>query len=96
MAAYILAQIHVTDPGWVEDYIPSVHAMIEEAGGRYLVQAREAEHLEGDSPTPTVTAIIEFPTMDEAKAFYDSPVYRPQLEARLAGSTGDLWLLPGS
>lgn len=95
MAAYIFAQLQIQDDSWVADYIPKVHALVEAAGGRYIVQTPEADHLEGDSAAPSITAVIEFPNMEAARKFYQSAEYQPHLKARLAGATGDLWLLDG-
>ncbi len=96
MTAYIVAQLNIQDDSWIADYIPKVHAMVEAAGGRYLVQTPEAEHLEGDAAAPSITVVIEFPSKEAAMGFYRSAEYQPQLKARLAGSNGDLWLLDGA
>jgi len=95
MAAYIIAQLTVHDPSWVKEYGNVVGPLVAEHGGRYLVSSPKTAQLEGTSAVPTVTAILEFPDLESAQAFYDSDAYKPQLEARLAGATGDLWLVPG-
>ncbi len=93
MVAYVIAEVHITDDSWVEDYIPKVHAQVEALGGRYLAQSLAPDHLEGDGSVPSVIALLEFPSIDVAKTWYNSADYQPYMKARMAGSTGDLWLI---
>ncbi len=95
MAAYVIGYVTVTDPSWIEDYIPKVQAMVESHGGRYLARAPELEQLEGPGDPPSVAVILEFPSMAAAKQWYDSAEYLPQRQARQAGSTGTLLLMEG-
>ena len=44
---------------------------------------------------PTVIVVLEFPTTEQAKAWYDSPEYQPYIKMRQAGATGDLFLVSG-
>jgi uncharacterized protein (DUF1330 family) len=95
MVAYAVVQLHVHDPSWIEGYLPPVAKLVEAHGGRYLASSQAPDHLEGESAVPSVSVIIEFPSVDAAKAFYADPGYAPHLEARLAGSSGDFWLMEG-
>ncbi len=95
MAAYVIGYVTVTDPSWIEDYIPKVQAMVESHGGRYVARATEIDKLEGPGDPPSVAVILEFPSMDAVKTWYDSDEYRPQRQARQAGSTGTLLLMEG-
>ena len=47
MAAYVIGAITVTDPSWLEEYGPAVHALVESHGGKYIVRDMETVHLEG-------------------------------------------------
>ena len=94
MAAYVIGQVTVTDPSWVEDYVPKVAEIVKAHGGKYIVNTPEVDVLEG-GPAPSVTVVLEFPTIEQAKAWYDSPEYKPWLEARTSGSRGDLILVDG-
>ncbi len=95
MAAYVIGHLAISDPSWVEDYIPKVQAMVESHGGRYLARSTELERLEGSGDPPNVAVILEFPSLEVAKKWYNSDEYRPQLEARQAGSDGTLLLMEG-
>ena len=94
MSVYTFGTITVTDPAWIEDYIPKVQALVEAAGGRYIARG-EPEHLEGPASQPSVGVIIEFPDKESARAWYDSADYAPFRKARQDGSTGDLFLVDG-
>jgi uncharacterized protein (DUF1330 family) len=50
--------------------------LVAEHGGRYLAAAVAPEVVEGD-PGLTSVVLIEFPDGDSARAWYESPAYRP-------------------
>ena len=94
MAAYIHADIEVTDPVAYEDYRRQVPAVIAAYGGRYLVRGGAVEVLEGDRQ-PRRQVILEFPDMARLKAFYDSPEYRELRALRQRVSRGSLVAIEG-
>jgi len=94
MAAYIYADIEVTDPVAYEEYRRDVPALIAAHGGRYLVRGGAVEVLEGDR-VPRRQVILEFPDMARLKAFYDSPDYRRLRAVRQAASRGSLVAIDG-
>ena len=81
MPAYIIADIDVTDPEGYEEYRARVPAVIAAHGGRYLVRGGAIERLEGGWPLKRC-AVLEFENMAAAKAFWESPEYRPLREIR--------------
>ena len=81
MAAYIFANVEITDPVGYEEYRKQVPATIAQYGGRYLTRAGATEVLEGNWTSKRVV-ILEFPDMAQLKAWYDSPEYRPLREIR--------------
>ena len=94
MAAYLIAEIDITDPEGYKAYTSIVPATITQYGGRFLVRGGAAELLEGDWP-PLRRVIIEFPSMDAARAWWDSPEYAKPKVLRRAASRGRLILLEG-
>ena len=75
MAAYLIADLEITDDRGFEEYRRRVPAVIASHGGRYLVRGGATEVLEG-TLTPHRTVIVEFPSMASLRAFYASPEYR--------------------
>ena len=80
MAAYIIANVEVTDAATYERYRKDVPATIEKYGGRFLVRGGAVEALEGDF-VPKRIVVLEFPSVERAKAWWNSPEYRPLLDA---------------
>jgi uncharacterized protein (DUF1330 family) len=74
MSAYLLVDCKVTDPVKYEAYKLLAKPAVERHGGRYLVRGGETAVLEGDW-RPNRVILVEFPTLAQARAFYDSPEY---------------------
>lgn len=95
MKHYAVAELDITDPSWVRDYVANVTPLVERCGGRYLARTQQVDRIEGDRLSPQVFLIIEWPSRDIADAFYESDAYRPYRERRLSGATGELFLVAG-
>jgi uncharacterized protein (DUF1330 family) len=54
-------------------------------GHSLTVRSHDARYEVVEGPAIEAIAILEFPTFEEAKAWYDDPVYREALEFRLRG-----------
>jgi uncharacterized protein (DUF1330 family) len=94
MPGYLIAHIEVTDPAGFDQYRQKVSSVIAQFGGRYLVRGGEVRALEGNPPDRRLV-VVEFPSMEAAQRFYDSPEYRPLLKIRLASTKSDLVLAAG-
>jgi uncharacterized protein (DUF1330 family) len=94
MAAYLIADIEVTDPVAYEEYKRRVPAVIAAYGGRYLVRGGATDVLEG-AWQPKRTAVIEFPTLAAAKAFWESAEYRPLREIRERSASSNVVAVAG-
>ena len=80
MAAYIIARVDVTDPEKYKNYMALTPAAIEKAGGRFIVRGGQVTTLEGPEETRRLV-VLEFDSIEAAKAFYHSPDYeRAKLE----------------
>ena len=94
MAAYVFAEVEVTNPDGYKEYTKQVPATIAQYGGRFLTRGGEAHVLEGEWPKVR-RVLIEFPSMDAAKRWFASPEYAKPLAMRRANSKGRLILLDG-
>ena len=94
MAAYVIADITVTNPEGYAPYRPLAAASIAQHGGKFIARGGAIETLEGDWPAQRVV-IIEFPSMAAARAWYASPEYQAALKIRLTHSTGRVILTEG-
>lgn len=86
MAAYLVVDIDVTDANQYAQYTALAPAAIAAHGGRYLVRGGAPTPVEGDW-SPTRIVVLEFPTMADAKAFYDSPAYVEARAVRAGAAT---------
>ena len=94
MPAYVIADIEITDPEGYEEYRRRVPATIAQYGGRYLARGGRAETLEGGWQ-PRRLGVIEFPTMSQARAWYESDEYREPRAIRHRCSEGQAILVEG-
>ena len=84
-AAYLVVTMNITDPERYKAYMAAAPAAVKAAGGEYLVRGGRQETLEGDWQ-PHRTAVLRFPSYEQAKAWYDGEMYRAAREKR-AGTT---------
>ena len=94
MAAYLVADIEVTDAEGYQQYRRTVGASIAAFGGRFLARGGAVEVLEGDW-SPKRLVIVEFPSMERLRAWYDSPEYAPALALRKRASISRLAMTEG-
>jgi len=83
--AYLIVEMHISDPERYRQYMAEAPAAVKEAGGEYLVRGGRHETLEGDWQ-PHRVAMLRFPSYEKAKAFYDGPHYARVRQHR-AGTT---------
>ena len=86
MTVYVIADIKVTDDGWVPAYAASVHDIVHKHGGKYLSRSGNVKTLEGKPLDTTFIALLEFPSAEAVQAFATDPKYAPYAAARQAGS----------
>jgi|KBSMisStaDraftv2_1062788.scaffolds.fasta_scaffold532693_1 uncharacterized protein (DUF1330 family) len=92
--AYLVAQVNVHDAQGYEAYRSRTGAVIETFGGRFLVRGGVLHPLEGELEYGRL-AIIEFPDLESAQAFYDSPAYQDLLPHRTQNSDAILFFAEG-
>ena len=85
MAAYLIADVKITDDSWVPDYAANVHDIVHKHGGKYLARSGNITNVEGDPLDTTLIAILEFPSVEAAQAFVNDPAYAPYAKARQEG-----------
>ncbi|HST54518.1 MAG TPA: GNAT family N-acetyltransferase [Solirubrobacteraceae bacterium] len=95
MRYYAVAELDITDPGWVREYVAQVTPMVERRGGRYLARTAQIDKLEGERDPAQVFLIIEWPSKEAAEGFYESDEYRPYRESRKQGARNEFVLVAG-
>lgn len=92
---YCLADITIHDPEAYKHYMARSGPAVEAAGGRFLVRGGSPEVLEGDRPVSRV-ALLEFPSVAQARAFYESGQYQEALPFRQRAASCHFSLLTGN
>jgi uncharacterized protein (DUF1330 family) len=75
MTAYVVYLGEVTDPAQYDLYRAESGPSVAAAGGRFVARGGDVDPLEGGAP-PSRTVLIEFDSMAEARAWYDSERYQ--------------------
>ena len=94
MPAYLIARVQVTDWERYRQYTQATPAAIEKFGGRFIVRGGETITLEG-APETGRLVVIEFPSFDQAKAFYHSEEYSRARKLREGAATGQFLVVHG-
>ena len=94
MSAYVIADVEVLDSAAYEEYRQQVPATIAAFGGRYLVRGGALTVLEGGW-SPKRCVVLEFPSMAQLKAWYDSPAYVPLRAIRERSTKSNLEMVEG-
>ena len=95
VALRLIAAIALSTKAWAAEYGPKTAELVKKHGGRYLVRGGAMETLEGTAPLPNVMVVLEFPSMAEARAWYNDPAYAPMIKLRQKGSDLDFVLVEG-
>ena len=95
MPAYCLFDnVEVTDADALAEYASKTRATVEAFDGRYLVIGGDVDVKEGASMVH-YPVLIEFPTLDAANAWYESPEYAPLKQLRQGAGRFDAVFVSG-
>ena len=94
MATYSISDITVRDRTDFEIYRTRAAEAIHTYSGRYLARLGEVQVLEG-SWNPHMIVIVEFPNLEQARAWYRSPEYAFALEMHDKALSRNLILVDG-
>ncbi len=94
MTAYAVAVIRETRfNDEVVKYLQGIDETLAPFSGRYLVHGGPYQPLEGSWSGDLV--VIEFPSMEDAKAWYNSDAYAAIRSLRMNNTEGDVLLVQG-
>ena len=94
MAAYVIVEIEVLDPEKYDAYRQLAAQTIAQYGGKYVVRGGATDVLEGGWK-PKRLVILEFPSVDQAKRWYNSPEYGEGRAVRQASSRSQMVVVEG-
>src|SRR4029450_13419101 len=96
MPAFAIGLYSIRDASWRPEYRAVMDKLVARHGGRDGARTTNPwEVLEGTAPDVTNITMIEFPSMDHARAWYNDPEYAPMKRLRQAGSRLTFLLVEG-
>jgi uncharacterized protein (DUF1330 family) len=90
---WIACYLEIKDPDRLAAYAQLAGPAITAAGGRFLARSTAAQAFESGRLERTV--LIEFESVQQARAAHDSPAYQAALAALGAGAVRDLRIVEG-
>lgn len=94
MSAYLIGRIRITDPERYPAYTQLTPGIIAQYGGKFIVRGGEVISLEGPQEERRLV-VVEFPSMAQAQAFYDSLEYQQAKAIRQSASEAEFVLVAG-
>jgi uncharacterized protein (DUF1330 family) len=94
MPAYLVVRVDVRDWDRYKEYMRHTPRVIAQHGGRFIARGGEKITLEG-SDDGLRLVLIEFPSLQHAKAFYDSPEYRATKKLRDGSGSAHFVIIEG-
>lgn len=94
MPAYVINDMEVTDPAGLEDYKKLSPATVAQYGGSFLVRGGALAVLEG-AWQPKRLVILQFPSVESARAWIDSPEYAAPRRMRQAAAKSNIIVVEG-
>jgi|TARA_B110000503_G_scaffold140080_1_gene230041 uncharacterized protein (DUF1330 family) len=96
MPAYLIGEVIVTDESWISGYAKNVHDIVHKHRGKYLSRSSNITHVEGNPTGASLIALVEFPSMNAAKAFVEDPDYQEFRVSRMKGSISTVQIIDSS
>ena len=94
MPAYVINDMDITDPQRFEEYKRLSPPTVAAYGGRFLARGGEVTALEGGWQ-PRRLVMLEFPSVDQAQAWLNSPEYAPARRLRQLSANSRMVVIEG-
>jgi uncharacterized protein (DUF1330 family) len=94
MPAYVIVRVEVTNWEEYKEYLKVGPGTLAQYGGKFIARNGEKATLEGPEETRRLV-ILEFPSLAEAKAWYNSKEYQDAKKLRAGASIGSLVAIDG-
>ena len=92
--AYLIAHVQVTDPDGWKQYVTALPATLEPYHVKTLARA-PAVAFDASTPPAGSTVILAFNSMDDIRAFWNSPAYQAIIPLREKSAKTIAYALPG-
>ena len=85
--AYVVANFTIQDADTYRQYEKGFFPILKRHGGTFFTFDDNSENFEGPSPMQGRVVIFQFPSEEQARAWYNDPDYQALSEHRRAGTT---------
>ncbi|MBX7126295.1 MAG: DUF1330 domain-containing protein [Cyclobacteriaceae bacterium] len=94
MPAYVIADVTIHNPQLYEEYRKLTPGSIAPFGGKFIVRGGATETMEGNW-NPGRVVILEFESVEKAKAWWNSEIYAPAKAIRQQASYTNMLIVEG-
>ena len=94
MPAYVIVEVTIHNHKEYEEYKKLTPGSIMAYGGKFVIRGAKTESLEGDW-NPERIVVLEFPTIERAREWYNSKEYAPAKKIRHENATSKMILVEG-
>lgn len=94
MKSYIIVDVTIRDTGRYDQYKRLTPDSLRPFEGKFIVRGGAVERLEGDW-TPGRIVVIEFPSLEKARAWWSSDAYKPLKAIRQSSATTQMIVVEG-
>ena len=93
--AYVLVDTKISNNENYEVYKSKAKPIAEKFGGKYLTRGGEMDVVQSDLWSPTRLVLVEFPSIEKARAFHSSEDYADVKKIRIENAESTLVILEG-
>ena len=94
LPGYVVAEVDVTDPATFQKYADKAPGTIAASGGHYVIRGGKFTSIEGEPPKRFV--VIQFDSVEKAKAWEDSPAYDAIKPIRHSSAKSRVFIIEGA
>ena len=94
LPGYVVAEVDVTDPATFQKYAEKVPGTIAASNGHYVIRGGKSVSIEGEPPKRFV--VIQFDSVEKAKAWEDSPAYDAIKPIRHSSAKSRVFIIEGA
>jgi uncharacterized protein (DUF1330 family) len=94
LPGYVVAEVDVTDPATFKEYAEKTPGTVAASGGHYIIRGGKSVSIEGEPPKRFV--VIQFESVEKAKAWEDSPAYEALKPIRHSSAKSRVFIIEGA
>jgi len=91
---YVIAEVDVTNPATFKEYAEKTPGTIAAFNGHYVIRGGKSVSIEGEPPKRFV--VIQFDSVEKAKAWEDSPAYDAIKPIRHSSAKSRVFIIEGA